>query len=628
MYFLIVFIGFWLGCRGVGWLLGERGDLLQRAAAAIILGSTALTWLLFISAASAGYSVLPLFLITTAALCFCDVVLTVHRKSATLLKDLTTLKKESLIGTIIFAAVLFPLFRSHAFLEINGSLYSGGSSWGDYGLHATQLHQFAYQKIFDLSNPIFASEQTSYPFLVNFLAGQLHRFGASLQLSFILTSFPILLSGLLLLASSVAQVSRSWWAGWLTVFLLLTTGSATGMLTAWQDWHASGMTITQFAHSMPVSYGFAPFHGLFWSNSVSDMFLPQRGFTMGFAVAMLVLWLVIQQNPFQKAEKSGRVLFLSALLIGSLPLLHIHSWAVLTGLLCWFCIWAGVTRQKVVWKLLLALLLVSVTSAPQLWWQLAHTGTETFLQFKWGWYTELDEWLIVFWLRTWGMYAVVLALLPWLARYCPPLKPLKILWLPAVVVFLACNVLTFQPYLYDNTKFLMYVQVFLAAAAAVGVVWIWKKLPVASVLVVLLLSATGVLSVVREYQLSSQIASTEDQKVAAYIREHTPAHEIFLTASSHTHPAMMLAGRKTVVGYHGWLWTHGIEYQEAVDAVRAIYAGSPDAYQLLTDYQIKYVYISPLEREEFTVYEDFFEENFPVLFKNESTTIYQTSENN
>jgi hypothetical protein len=83
--------------------------------------------------------------------------------------------------------------------------------------------------------------------------------------------------------------------------------------------------------------------------------------------------------------------------------------------------------------------------------------------------------------------------------------------------------------------------------------------------------------------------TTEDLQLAEYVREQTPKDAVFLTSDRHNHPIPCLAGRRIVMGYRGWLWTHGIDYHIREDNVLRIYRGLSDVDGLLKQYDVSYV---------------------------------------
>jgi uncharacterized membrane protein len=132
---------------------------------------------------------------------------------------------------------------------------------------------------------------------------------------------------------------------------------------------------------------------------------------------------------------------------------------------------------------------------------------------------------------------------------------------------------------------------------------------------------SGVLAVQRESTLHWRLFSAGDQAAAAVVRERTPPRSVFLTAPLHNHPVMGLAGRATVLGFPGWLWTHGYPYREREADVRTMYAGGGEALALLQRYGVDYVFIGPGERQ-LAADAAWFERSFPVVHRDREFTIY------
>jgi len=59
---------------------------------------------------------------------------------------------------------------------------------------------------------------------------------------------------------------------------------------------------------------------------------------------------------------------------------------------------------------------------------------------------------------------------------------------------------------------------------------------------------------------------------------------------------VFLTGRRSLMGYPGHIWTHGLEFVQREGEIKRIYLGSPDAPQLLKSYGVDYAVIGPLER--------------------------------
>jgi hypothetical protein len=60
------------------------------------------------------------------------------------------------------------------------------------------------------------------------------------------------------------------------------------------------------------------------------------------------------------------------------------------------------------------------------------------------------------------------------------------------------------------------------------------------------------------------------------------------------------------MGYPGHIWTHGLDFGPREQEIKRIYAGSPDAADLLAKYRVDYVVIDPQEHSVMPVNDAFF----------------------
>ena len=92
---------------------------------------------------------------------------------------------------------------------------------------------------------------------------------------------------------------------------------------------------------------------------------------------------------------------------------------------------------------------------------------------------------------------------------------------------------------------------------------------------------------------------------AEMIKQQTPPRATILHAPIHNTP-VFLTGRRSLMGYPGHIWTHGIDFGPRETDIKKIYSGSPDAASLLSKYGVDYVVIDPQEHSVLTVNTDFF----------------------
>ncbi len=109
----------------------------------------------------------------------------------------------------------------------------------------------------------------------------------------------------------------------------------------------------------------------------------------------------------------------------------------------------------------------------------------------------------------------------------------------------------------------------------------------------------------------------EDIQVGDWIMNNTPKDAVFLTSDSVTDPVMTLAGRKSFLGYGGWLYTHGLSYSDRTSAVMQMYESDDPATtkMLLKADHIDYVMIGPSELNSNTYFvnQTFYDQNLPCV---------------
>jgi hypothetical protein len=92
---------------------------------------------------------------------------------------------------------------------------------------------------------------------------------------------------------------------------------------------------------------------------------------------------------------------------------------------------------------------------------------------------------------------------------------------------------------------------------------------------------------------------------AELIKRETPPQAVVIHAPVHNHP-VFLTGRRSLMGYPGHVWTHGLEFAGRESEIKRVYAGSPDAVTILRKYSVDYAVVGPLEGNVMSVNDQFF----------------------
>ena len=111
---------------------------------------------------------------------------------------------------------------------------------------------------------------------------------------------------------------------------------------------------------------------------------------------------------------------------------------------------------------------------------------------------------------------------------------------------------------------------------------------------------------------------------AELIKQQTQPRSLVIHAPVHNTP-VFLTGRRSLMGYPGHIWTHGLKFAERESEVKRIYAGAPDAEFLLNKYHVDYAVLGPQERAVMPVNEQFFS-RFPKVGEVDGYRLYKIAQ--
>ncbi|MBV9791028.1 MAG: hypothetical protein JOZ51_22730 [Chloroflexi bacterium] len=485
--------------------------------------------------------------------------------------------------------------------------------WGDWPQHLGDVTSFAYSANFPPMHPRLVGHPHDYHYLAALTSAAWVTLSVDPATSLTLHSFLfslLVLGGLYAFARRLTG-DRGVAALMLILFLL---GGGLGWLLTIADLRASDTPWATFWQQPwnASRQGQANFR---WENMYFAFIMPQRGYLYGMPLGLLCLTLLL----IGVEQSAARWFGLAGIVAALLPLAHLStllSLALITPFLFllfpsrWWLLFFGV------WVLL---------AVPQLYIQQGgERGATAALRLQIGWIAKPDAWLW-FWLKNLGAFLPLLLV----ALTQPDLLPKRVwlfLWgfMPA---FAIANLVVFQPWDWDNHKVLVYwfLAVSILVAALLMQTWRRQRSPVVRgllVVVVLTMTLSGLL--INLHQLLGrsryQLANTEEIALAELVLTQTPADAVFAVGIQNNHPVPMLTGRRVVMSYPGWLWTHGIDVTERERDLREIYAFGERATALIEQYGVDYVVIGPGERNELAANVAAFQSRYPVMI---STPNYQ-----
>ncbi|OGD97510.1 hypothetical protein A3A49_02955 [Candidatus Curtissbacteria bacterium RIFCSPLOWO2_01_FULL_38_11b] len=530
---------------------------------------------------------------------------------------------------VILSFLIFGFFFWHLAKEMlivrSDGLYVGQVNlYGDLVLHLTLINKFLESgKIFP-DSPIFASSKINYPIFADFITAQVARLTGINFALFIITS----LAGLLVIFAIrlfILNFVKNEKIVFLALLIFFLNGGF-GFFYFFQDFFASQKSPLEFLSSMPQEYTDIKDKGYWWINNYLAYFLPQRGFLFAFPITLTVLSLL-----YVGFKKNRTYFFIIAgLLTGFLPFIQAHSLFFLFLISTLFfplSLYFSDKNQRLTllksW--ILFAIITTLISIPIFRVISQNSNPLQFIKIDPG-FTAKEN-IIWFWFKNLGVFLPVLIFA--LIYLYKNKFFLLILYIPFIAIFFLSNILIFQPWGFDNSKLLIY---WYFASSIVVAYFLYevffaeelvKKITGAFIIFFMIFS--GLLDIFRTFTpvTNYQIFSKEDVNIADSVKNLTNKNGIFVTAPIHNHPIPALSGRSTLVGYHGWLWTHGIDYLQRAQDVEKIYAGE-NFENLVSKYQINYITVGPHEIKDFAIDQKNLS-NYPRIILNQNWSLYDVS---
>ena len=496
---------------------------------------------------------------------------------------------------------------------------------GDLPFHIAIVTRFVYGGNFPPEHPELAGVPLTYPFLVDFVAAMLMRAGASLRIALFSEGFVLGLCLVALLHRWAQLLTRDRFASLVApVLFLLSGGMGWTMLFRDVDPIAGGLVglLSRLAHN----YTILPTGELRWGNVVTTLLVPQRTLLMALPLALAAFtlwWEVVGEGvgaaPGNEARARRRMAG-AGVIAGLLPLVHGHSFAVVIG--AGACLALLFPRRAWLWFFAPALAL----ALPQALWMAAGTAlrARSFVGWHPGWDHGQQD-VVWFWLRNTGLFIpLLLAAFVWRrdGRRIVPDR-LARFYVPFALCFVVPNLLQLSPWVWDNIKFLVYWYLASVPIVALLLAHLWRKAGrwrVSAAAAFVLLTLAGALDVWRVVSRAELHVIFDPAAVdfGERLREATPPAAVILYVPTYRSP-VFLAGRRSVLGYPGHIWSQGLDAGTREGDIGRVYRGDPDAPELLRRYGVDYVLFGP---EDDAAYDDTALQSYPVLVANDRYRLY------
>ncbi len=435
-------------------------------------------------------------------------------------------------------------------------------NYGDLPLHWSYIAHLDRGASFWPETPILTGSRLRYPLGGDLLSALLLQSGLSLE--WILRS-----SGLVF--SLCLTAALLYWGRGFAVAAFLFSGGILGL-----RFFVTGILADANAD-------------MAWKNLFLALFLPQRGFLFALPAGLVLLgsW----RERFLRPSGQPLPALAEGLLLGALPLFHLHTFALV-------CVVGVAWAALGPWKR--GVLTAAVALLPATWavWQV----TEGFraaglVWWKAGWMLG-ETALPVFLLVNFGAWLVLWGVAVWRAlRERSTLEDRATLG-SGLVGFALFFFLMLAPWEWDNTKVLLWC--FLLTVPAVwSLVLANRRLAVRMVVLGFLLvpQAPCLLASARGVGPRLDIFRRDEvDEVCRAVRE-IPVSSRVATAQTFNHP-VALCGQAIVAGYAGHLWSHGYDAKAVERDLATVLDGGEGWREAAGRVQAEYVFWGARESSE------------------------------
>lgn len=514
-------------------------------------------------------------------------------------------RKARMAGYVAFyagMAILFAVVFAQAAYETPEGIFTGvRNNLGDLTLHLQVISSFSQGQNFPPEDPTYAGVRFAYPFLVDFLAAMLVRCGTSILHAMWLENMVLAIALVGMMHYWTLLLTRNRLAGWIAPVLVIFSGGL-GWTWVLQEVHNTSDGLIPLLAHLPHDYTIQEAPSILrWGNSLTTLFVTQRSILMGAPLAICIFclwWKSIAGEDTENSRQSAKLRMPAAgVFAGLLPLTHAHTFLVVMGIAA--CL---VLLFPKLWKGWLAFFAVAgILSSPQVLW-LSNAGgvkMESYLAWQPGWdHGAVNP--ILFWLVNTGLFIpLLLVALGWRRSDLALSKPLLLFYAPFLLCFIVPNLVRLAPWVWDNVKVLIYWYVGSAPLVALVLArglqqksgWRWLAAGAFATLVL-----AGGLDIFRVASGQAEYREFDPDGIAlaAAISQQAAPRALVLHAPTFYSP-VFLTGRRSLLGYPGWIASRGLDYFQRQSEIARMYSGAPDAETLLHRYRVDYVLVSPAE---------------------------------
>lgn len=573
----------------------------------------------------------------------CIAVILFVKCHAAPLKDIFQLKLEKrfpnkeeicmIIAVGVMSAYCVICLVNHTLYEIDGAYYTGQATYGDMNFHLGIITSIKEQGTFPPDYSIFPGQRLDYYFLSNSISSSLYLLGCSLKAAYMLpmfAAFILTFAGMWHLAASMLKRTSKT----LTAFILFFFNGGLGLIYFLDGLKINSDNFTRIFtayYETPTNYvnSGERLSNITWTNTVVDMMIPQRATLFGWMTLFLVLYLL-----YNAVFEDRKELFLAAGVLGGLlPMIQTYSYFTL-GIAAFVWMLHSLVKDRFRVKTILNWVKFGLPAVlfavPQFYiWIFGAVSEERFLRFEFNAFNSSDNW-IWFWVKNVGLVFILI-----IPAFINASRRLKVVHCAGALIFIICEFIVFQTHAYDNNKLYLMWYLFAVIIVADFMVECYSKMRdtkaariIIAAMIFVMCTSSAFFTMLREWnsgkpENSYMLYDKASVEAADFIRENTEPDALFLTTNNHNNTVSSLTGRNIFTGSGVFLYSHGVDYNGRAEIVRRCFTDIESFEIYRAEYGFDYIFISPYESREYSgIIEDYFEENYELIYKSGSIRIY------
>lgn len=510
--------------------------------------------------------------------------------------------------------------------------YSKGAAYSDLPFHLNIITSFAYGPnykrpgFFTADSTFYHGVNLAYPLMPDFLSAALITTGdASLQQSLFIPSLLMMYSVLLSLYTLSTYYTNESIIGCLSILIFICLGGLGFIMYTDPTWKAPEDEIVDMVHNWPNAIDG------YWFHSIMHYLIPQRSALFGVPLCYWTILLLI----FGVKNESYKFMFIAAILTGLTPQVQAHAYMSMAQWSIAYCITTFPylkPKKYLKFFLLWSLfgLLANAIALPQIppFISRIKNTNKSFMTFNPIWQNFGDGFRGFF--RNWWLSLGTFGFCALIGGFATATVEQIIIYIPSLVVFFVSNIIKYQEWDHDNIKVFYNGWIPIAVPFAAQYIYSFfvkaKKGEKAKlnmfIFFALLVSslASGAFCFFVYLASPSEIYTEQQVKFGKWITENTGPYDYFIGDQSTEQPVASIGGRPIVVGYPGWIASHGLDLHTRDFLVDTLLSHPEDASAFDKE-GIKYIYMSGTSKVPFEP--DVDSDVWQIVYEDINVTLYR-----